>query len=228
MRGYKDFSYEEFIKFYEDMLDENLSVKDQYKNFLKLKGNMDDKYFEFFNLLFLNSINKSHKLSVFKVLTMNHLDFRLVSKMNNYLETKEDFEKTKENLKNARIRFIKSDVFDLKANFSETYDMIFLSNIFDYVYKKYGYFWTYEDVMPFVENDLMNMLNEDGQIVLGYLFKYYSVARNKGRTTLFSNSSVKSEDFKSVIKTVPIYRLKDGVVAKSPVNDGVVIVTKAR
>lgn len=187
---------------------------------------MDLKYFDFFNLVFLNSIKKNHKLSVFKILTMNHISCYLATELNDYLKSSTEYDITKEKLESCNINFIQTDLFEIKNKTNLLYDKIFLSNVLDYAYKVYGDFWKYEQIKPFIEEDLLPLLNEEGKLVLAYMFKYYSLVRNVGRSSLFFSSCVKKEDIDCNILNVAMHPLSLNSLESKTVADAVVVIKK--
>ena len=113
-------------------------IKDTFKNFYEIYPNMFNNKTNGITqrrwLLYSNSeltklIEKYTKTNLLK-------DFDSISELNKYLDNNEYY-KLRDILQNVQINYIESNLLDLKIN--DTYDLIYLSNILEYV-KKSAYF----------------------------------------------------------------------------------------
>jgi hypothetical protein len=140
---------------------------------------------------------------------------------NLYLQSEELYLKAREACKNKRVTYYNCDVLELH-NIPKTYDVILLSNIYDYVTSPdFGPGMSTDDYVSYAENMLSNNLNLGGKIGITYQY-HYKTKKNminvKGLRRLFAdkyNVETKPEldkyKFKKVIipSVVEDYR-KDG------------------
>ena len=107
-----------------------------------------EKFFKIKKDIILNSELEDIYLKIIKNdkipnLTKDFFAFSTLKRMNNYMKSKENFEKLKEKLAKVNPKFIVGDIFDFSSAVNETYDRILLSNIFQYL-DYYAYLNGYE------------------------------------------------------------------------------------
>lgn len=163
------FSKREYVKFlYEDML--NIDMFNYIKEYL------DDDTRIFWEELFKNVNHKRICIALFRHLaaTNNSYSGTCFSKYcaDNYTShmRESNYRKVQEKLNDTNIEFIDSDILDLISSLEKKYDFINLTNIYEYVNK-----------CPFSGNDkrfakavrslISNNLNEDGKILISYLYR---------------------------------------------------------
>ena len=83
----------------------------------------------------------------------------VLSKSNLYLQSENTYDETKTKLKELRPEFINEDIF--KSNLTKNYDNIWLSNII---------YFLEEDELKQVTDKFSHNLNDDGQLMIGYLY----------------------------------------------------------
>ena len=90
---------------------------------------------------------------------------------NNYLDNEINYEILRDRLKNTTINFIPRNILR-KENKRKKYDFIHLSNILDYAYLEWGKKWKYNKLLR-LEKNLSKELNEDGLLLIYYIFQYF-------------------------------------------------------
>ncbi len=90
---------------------------------------------------------------------------------NNFLLNEKNYDILRANLARANITFKKLDALNLQSEFKNNkYDIIMLSNIFDYFFRFSRFSWTYEVILSY-ERELEALLGKDGVLFLYYVFK---------------------------------------------------------
>lgn len=112
---------------------------------------------------------------------------------NSYLDNEFNYNKLRNCLSEVNISFEACDCLELTSKFSKKYDLIFLSNIADYFYKRFGYFWNYSILIE-EEKKLCNLLNDNGVLALNYIFNYFYLTSGKYKDYIINYSSIKKED----------------------------------
>ena len=214
-------SYNEFINFIDRVYNNDI----EYENdmLLFIIKNMDIKYRKYYEeiIMYSNNIQKNNdnKLSLLKMLLINtNNDYKY---KNTYLLNEENYNKTKDNIPNLNFRFSCESCFNIKNIYNRKYDYIFLSNIIDYFYQQYGYFWNYQHLEEYY-NYLDSILSDKSVVLLDYLWKCYSVRNNTIKKNLITSSSVKIDDLinEEIITFSNID--KQGIVSNS-VKDGLIL-----
>lgn len=223
----KSFNYQDYKTFFKKMIDDDITVLEQKQLFCILKDHMDRKYFDFFIEIFNNSIQNNHNLSIMKILCINTDNIDNIELFNGYYETENDYLITKDNINFVNINFVKTDIFDINKNFNGNYDKMFFSNIFDYLYKKIGEYWTYEELKPYINNLFLPMLSNDGELIISYMFKHYSFTRCTSRTNVYPSSKLSKDDTNWEFINFPALINKNGRYEKSnSVGDSIAIARK--
>ena len=83
----------------------------------------------------------------------------VLGKSNLYLQSENTYDEAKTKLKELRPEFINEDIF--KSNLTKNYDNIWLSNII---------YFLEEDELNQVTDKFSHNLNDDGQLMIGYLY----------------------------------------------------------
>ena len=121
-----------------------------------------------------------------------------INKYIGYLN-KDKFYKLKKNIKNVKITFINSEIKNLTYKLEKNYDFIYLSNIFEYLNEIYFSIDNQIEKLEAFKNLIINMsknLNENGKIVVGYLFTILlNDNRNPIKNTELRNKVFSEKEF---------------------------------
>jgi len=126
----------------------------------KLSESLSEKDYE--SYLFWTKLLKEHSGLMIRqnLFSQDEDRYRVQPKKIPYLKDEETYNKTKEVLKNINIKFITDNINNIKLE--RKYDNIFLSNIPDY-----------QDLnqTKILYEKLLNNLNDDGKIMISYMFR---------------------------------------------------------
>lgn len=191
------YDYKEFLHKYLDLLLGYYSIYKESIFIEKLLPYMDNKYAMFWNDLVkfnydLQSNNSDKRLLISDIVTKKFIIKDRIKLYNNYLSSNEDYEILKDNLLNSKINFSCLDILDISNKFNNKYDFILLSNIFDYLDSRFKLGWNYFYLKEEI-NKMYPMLNNDGVMLIHYLFKCI-MEDNKVKGTLIAGSNVKYND----------------------------------
>ena len=182
---------------------------------------MDMKYRDYWRKIvdfnYMNQKNNKKKINLFSLLFINVISGEKLISRNNYLTDEETYNKFKSNLIKANITFKNVDALDLPKEYNGKYDVILLSNIFEYLQKYFGIMYDYKDMESYI-NELFSIINEDGKLFLAYIFDY--ATKTYIRERLFSTSGVTLDDFNNY------EMLKVDSCRKEKIQDGVLILKK--
>ena len=191
------YNYKDFLHKYLDLLLGYYSIYKESIFIEKLLPYMDNRYAVFWNELVkfnydLQSNNSDKRLLISDIVTKKFIMKDRIKLYNNYLSSNEDYEILKDNLLNSKINFSCLDILDISNKFNNKYDFILLSNIFDYLDSRFKFGWNYSCLKEEI-NKMNSMLNNDGVILIHYLFKCI-MEDNKVKGTLIAGSNVKYND----------------------------------
>ena len=191
------YDYKDFLHKYLDLLLGYYSIYKESIFIEKLLPYMDSRYAMFWNELVkfnydLQSNNSDKRLLISDIVTKKFIIKDRIKLYNNYLSSNEDYEILKDNLLNSKINFSCLDILDISNKFNNKYDFILLSNIFDYLDSRFKLGWNYSYLKEEI-NKINPMLNNDGVILIHYLFKCI-MEDNKVKGTLIAGSNVKYND----------------------------------
>ncbi len=163
---------EEFIYFmYEDMLNKDV--------FDFLKNGLSEDILIFWEELYKNCNIKYICNSLFRYLgciyenpSITGVDFSryCVENFTSYLE-ESNYKLVQNRLEKVKIQYIESDLLDLPKSLTEKYDLINLTNIYEFVNNK-----IFDNgALDFTDlvKDLDSYLNDDGKILVTYLYRCY-------------------------------------------------------
>ncbi len=198
----KELSYKEFLDF--TLYDTDISFN--YKIIKKLKMNDESKNF------WINELNKYDnnglKMKHSDLFNLKFFDFQNKIDCNLYLNEK-DYGIIKSRLGFAKIKFIKSNLKDLKI--TEKYDYMFLSNISDYINN------FYEDNYLINYKNLIFKLLEKVKII--YFAYIYDINSKEKRSVIDSIESVKE-----IFGNIKIKKFKSALLnVESNTEDAVLI-----
>lgn len=148
---------------------------------------------------------------------------KIIKKTNLYLQ-EDNYEKLKkQNIKN--VNFYKSDIADLPEKINKKYDIIMLSNIFQYLEVMYES--DYFEVMKEIVEDISNMLNDDGKILVCYMYGIDD-AYDKMKVPIIYNLEEVKKTFNNleILKFRGISDLKYGYQRED--RDGILVYKKTK
>lgn len=167
----KNLTKNEFIRFmYEDMLNQEI--------FEFLKNNLDNDIAIFWKELFNHCDIRSIRNNLFRKMgiydsngnVINNTEFSryCVENFTRYLDDS-NYKVVQDRLQKAKIEYIKSDLLDLKDSLTKNYDLINLTNIYEYVNNEIftGGAQKYATTI----NDLITHLNNNGKMLITYLYR---------------------------------------------------------
>lgn len=213
------YNYKEYLSVISKLINYNTPSNEIDEILMDLLPSMDNKYRKFWkeiiNFNYQMQKKENTNISLINLLFINIRDVEDIMFKNNYLFNEYEFNKLKNNIFKSNITYKNIDAIDLPKEYRLKYDVILFSNIFDYMYKRFGFLFQYNDIKDFIES-LKNMLNKDGFLYLNYVFKYASEVFY--RKNLIQNSTITFEDLKDsqVLKVdsnnKELNTLKDGII----------------
>lgn len=215
------FNYYEYLKFYKRIVSNNLSLEELNSLISKLYPYMDtiDKIFWKNIIDYNNSLQKNNvnPINLFRMLLINITQINEEIRKNSYLLNKDNYNILRNRLSNLNINFYNIECLDLPNILKNKYDYIFLSNIADYFYNSFNYYWKYDSLKK-VQNSFDNILNNDGLLFINYLYNFYSSISKKYHNILANGSSLKLSDLTSeeyyTFDSINHSNIKDGVLVK--------------
>ena len=131
------FSYEEYIKVITLLFKRNMDKQLEKEVLTYLLNFMTPKYQlfwkEVFNYYFKLQEKYQREISLLQILTQDYyFDLDEIKFFNHYLESKESYEKTKNNLLKVNSNFILGNILNYESR--KKYDLIICSNILEYFY----------------------------------------------------------------------------------------------
>lgn len=178
-------SKDDYIKFmYDDML--NKSIFDSIKKYL------DNDTLVFWEELFKGVDIEKIKLCLFRLLGLSYsevtgIDFSKESalKYTNYLQD-DNYQLVQKRLKNTKIEYIDSNLLFLNEKLRHNYDLINLTNIYEYINR----FIFLKGDIKFSKAvvDLIDRLNTSGKILISYLYKcsYKDLDQFKDKSLMYA------------------------------------------
>ncbi len=198
----KELSYKEFKNFLLYETDESFN----YKIISKLKMDKESKKF------WLNELEKNDndglKLRKSNLFNLKYFDYQNKIDCNMYLNEK-NYDIIKSRLKYVKIKFIQSNLKDLKIN--ENYDYMFLSNISDYINNFYrdNYLYNYKKL-------IFKFLNKVQFLYFAYI---YGINFEVKRSAIDDY-----EDVKKIFGDIKIKKFKSALINQNKyIEDAVLI-----
>lgn len=216
------YNYKEYLKILNIISSETSSLEEITTVVNDLLPYMDNKYRKYWSIIneFNYKIQKENNtnLNLFNLLTLNTRNIKYVIFRNNYLLNEESYNKLRNNILKSNVTFKNKDIMDIPNSFNDNYDLILLSNIFDYMYKKFGLGFKYNDAKNFIDK-LKNMLIDNGLLFLNYIFNYSSDKTIRNYIINSSNITLSDLPNSEVIKI-------DSDMGMNQIKDGVLILKK--
>lgn len=208
----QELEYIEFLEFFlineKNDIDKNKNALSYQTYFNKLRTKLSDTGKENLDILYENFNNNGYELRNSYIFNNKYDNNSLKIESNLYLKNELEFNKAKEQIKDKEIVLVNSSYSDIALNKlpnHESYDIILMSNISDYIkdiYKNENYLEEY------IKEIIYNFKSPNNQIVCAYLYNikqehYRSEIDNPVlRKKIFKklNINFTEENFKSVIK----------------------------
>ena len=169
------FSYEEYLQVFKKLLNPKTSLDELTAITYTLTINMDEEYRKFWQelLAYNYKLQKSYQtsLNLFGMIFLNTSFNEFTIKRCPYLLDEEAYNQLKNNLAHANISFKNINAINLTNYFASHYDILYLSNITDYLFLYYGWNFDYTKFNELKEKWL-ELLQKDG-ILLFYIFSCY-------------------------------------------------------
>ncbi len=138
---------------------------------------------------------------------------QIVKNNSSYLNSNEDYDKLRNNLKECIINFKSVNAITLENDFQNNkFDLILLSNILDYFHLYWGNNWPISYLEKYV-NGLCNIMNNDSILYLHYAFTPYIWPR------IFNGTNIKISNLPQYYEIKEIVNLnnlkqKDMIILK--------------
>ena len=180
------YMYEDILNYIKDNLDDNTYL---FWNEMFNRCRKEDIYFRLFRLMGIYDNNRN---------VINNTDFSkyCAEKFVTYLD-ENNYKVVQEKLENTQIKYIDGNILDIASSLNDTYDLINLTNIYEYINDD-----PYKDGAEKFANcvlSLIDKLNNDGKILLTYLYKY-----NEKDLKKYSNKSIHYLTFLRFLMVTPI------------------------
>lgn len=208
----QEFDYKEFLEFFLineiDDINKNLNTLN-YKQYIKLRKSLTENSRKIFDDLYVEFDNNGYDLRNSYVFNNKYDNNSLKIESNLYLKNELEYNKAKEKIKDKEIILVNSSYSDINLNKlpnTESYDIILMSNISDYIKDIYKVNTGYLE--KYIKEIIYNFKSPNNQIVCAYLYNikqenYRSEIDNPIlREKIFKKLNIKftEENFKSVIK----------------------------
>lgn len=217
------FNYFEYLEFLKKLLTSNLEELNVLISKLYPYMDSDDLLF-WKNIIEYNyklQKDNSNSLNLFRMLLINITSIDEEVLKNGYLFNEENYNILRNKLSKTNINFYNIECLNLPNKLKCKYDFIFLSNIADYFYNNFNYYWNYDSLRK-VENSFNKILNEKGILFINYLYNFYSTKSNKYHITIANGSSLKLNDLTGeeciTFNNIKYNHIKDGVLIKRKIS----------
>ena len=192
------FDYSNYLLFMKKILDDKTNINEINELIYLVMPYMEEKHKNYWKEIIEYNYNMQKNLlkplNLFHMLLINLQETLQDTLKNTYLLNEDKYNELRNRLSQVNITFQNYECLELPNKIYRKYDFIFLSNIADYFYKKFGYFWEYDKLRK-VENEFDNLLEEDGILFLAYLYKFCNVKKNSYNSHPIQNSNVSINDF---------------------------------
>lgn len=210
------YDYSEYFEIMTKLINPQTNFMDIYNIINSLIPYMEEKYqcfwLEIINYYKMIQISEKSNYNLIHMLSLTNIE-QLIRNNSSFLNTKEDYNKLKYNLKDAIIDFKYANALTIKKDFKDNkFDLILLSNILDYFHMYWGINWPISYLNKYVDG-LANIMNDNGIIYLHYAFTPYIWPR------LFNSTNIKISNLPSIYEIKEIENLnnlkqKDSIILK--------------
>lgn len=211
------YNYKEYLNIMSKLINKDTPLITITSTINDLLPYMDIKYRVFWKII--NEYNyklqkaEQSNLNLIHLLFINVSDIDTTKSMNDYLTSEEKYNNLRSNIIKSNLTFNNIDAINIADILKSKYDVILMSNIFDYMYKRFGYQYKYNDAKKYIKL-LIKMLSKDGILFLNYIFNYCST--NYTRSNVIANSSITITDIPKAnidkVDSIKHKNIKDGIV----------------
>lgn len=218
-------SYEDFYKFLKKLSIYASSEKQEYELFSSIKSAIDKPYDYFWEELYSKNLQENvHDItapSLLSKMCKNYISPQTSKLRNNYYASEEEYEKTRNNLRNSSITFKCVDIKNLESAFKKKYDKILLSNIADY----FEVNTNEKDLYQYTVTNLQPLLRINGEILAAYIYNYMTDGKKQG-INFKSNACTNNSLFEGNLQVIQVSNIDDWNNAKTSDKDAVLIYRK--
>lgn len=208
----QELNYKEFLEFF--LINENNDINKNknalmYEKYIKLRELLTDNATSVLDSLYKEFDNNGYELRNSYIFNNKYDNNSLKIESNLYLKNELEFNKAKEQIKDKEIVLVNSSYSDITLNKlpnHESYDIILMSNISDYIKDIYDTKFNYLE--EYIKELIYNFKSPNNQIVCAYL---YNIKQENYRSEIDNpvlrkkilkklNINFTEENFRSVIK----------------------------
>lgn len=223
------YSYKEYLITLNKLLDINTSLEELTCILSELLPFMDLEYKKYWSFIldynYKVQKNQNSNINLFNLLFINIVSGDKLVERNSYLKDEETYNKFKTNLFRSNITFKNVNALDIPKEFKAKYDVMLLSNIFEYLQsyfsEKSGYYNMFRTMKEYIDS-LSSIMSEESKIFLMYIFHYATDTYT--REKLFHTFNVTLKDFDDY--ELPYEMLKVNSCASDKMKDGVLVLKK--
>ena len=216
------YSYNEYLRLMKQMIVDHFDSDFELDTISDLLPFMDEEYRVYWkaivNYAFKNANMMQQTLLEYLFYPSKPSDLM----HNGYLKSQKEYELFKERLGKANINYTHCDARDLALKMPGKYDVILLSNIIDYFFRKYGLGWTY-NILKQYEEELLSILSPEGVAFLNHLYIY--VDEEEADKMIANMSEIRYEDITGANEAViPFEWQRKGII--TPQTSGVLVLKR--
>lgn len=182
-----------------------------YNLYLKIRSYLEDDVSYYFDYLYNEYNFSSEKLKCSKLFFLGSKKEAITN--NNYLANANNYYEARNRIEQVSYSFYNCDVYQI-CNIQSQYDIILLSNIYDYVtFDEYNQRNDNTEYIQYIKNNLDSILNPEGQVAVTYQYRYRE--KNMANRTVLQRLFGKG---KYIIENKPEldqYRFKKIIVSNS-------------
>ena len=152
-----------------------------------------------------------------RLFSLDEYNTDIISSCNNYLKSRDLYEKTRNNVKKIRPTFINGNIFNIELK--RKYDNIWLSNI--------GTSITKEEMLIKMTDNLVRFLNKDGLLLICYLYETDKNTKYKDNWSIIYNLDKTFEllkDYQPYLETFT--GINDLKFSSNNMNDSILVYRK--
>lgn len=177
------FNRQEFLKYFflKDYLDfiiinRDSFSKDQFQSLAPVLKSLDQESYHFWQQLYSECSPLEIRTGLF---TRDEDSLNVLTEINPYLNSDTNYALTKQKILNTQVKFIEADLQD--SDIHETYDNIFLSNIYHYLDD--------ESFYQIITKMITNNLKPTGQLLLTYIYNTIDTDKVQNLMTAMATES---------------------------------------
>lgn len=217
-------NYKEYLKFMKKLVSSSTSIDELYLLITSLFPYMCEKYRYFWQTILDYNYHLQKRmrkpLNLFQMLLINIQKEQTSIMKNSYLQSEENYNKTKTNLAASSITFQKTNCLHLSEVATRKYDLLFLSNILDYLDEYFGYLWGYKKLKEYSQQ-LSKIMNKKGCIALTYTARCYQMKTGSYISYPILSSRIKLSDL-TTEELLLFPHIEEGKISKTA-QDGLIL-----